>query len=748
MKASLILTSNGPADVWLNDTAIHRQEQFQNQPARSAAIPVSFKKGGNSILVRFEQVAMGNCAYLMALQVRTADGAQPGGIRVRIPSLIPDLERRNKLERSFEAVFAEKDIFANQDKIIVHWPESLPEATPTVVTFQTPAGLTYGQAEVNGEPGDSVYLSHSFMVDEGLYRAHLAPRAWEFYDNDLRITKDLYIWGMGSNQFSTGPYGTYAQRQEECLKVAAQREKEVFAQVARMALGQWDQLETGVLLEAIESATPPAEGSELNLLGMIGALARFGSKAEFPRPLKKVLKKFILNLSYWPEGLTGEDHRPEYASETQAILYHTCEILAGQLYPEQIFTNSGKDGRWHRKRGEQLALEWLRKAATQGLSDWDSAGRLAGTLAALSHLADLARTSQVYDMAAVMMDKLFFGLALNSFWGVSGSSHAHVDMAVSLKGGLLDPAAGICRLMWGMGVFNHFTAGQVSLACMKNYELPPIIPDIATSLMEEMWDRERSIISSPPGAGLADDEINKVTFKTPDSMLSCAQDYHPGQKGSREHIWQATLGTSAVVFVTHPGNASEREAVAPNFWVGNTVLPRAAQWKDALVSLYNLPEGDWMGFTHAYFPVVEFDEYSLRNGWAFARKGDGYLALTASQGFDLVKEGRTALRELRSYGTQNAWIVQMGRTALDGTFAEFQEKILALKVTFAGLAVEWQTLRGDSLAFNWEGPLLLNGQEQTLQGTKHFENPYCTADLPAKQMEIKFNLYQLRLDLS
>jgi hypothetical protein len=202
------------------------------------------------------------------------------------------------------------------------------------------------------------------------------------------------------------------------------------------------------------------------------------------------------------------------------------------------------------------------------------------------------------------------------------------------------------------------------------------------------------------------------------------------------------------VFVTHPGNSSEREAVAPNYWVGNAVLPRAAQWKDVLVSLYNLPDNDWMGFTHAYFPVVEFDEYTIRNGWALARKGDGYLALTAAQGFDLVKEGRTALRELRSYGAQNAWLVHMGRAALDGSFTEFQEKILALKVSFAGLSVECQTLRGDSLAFNWEGPLLLNGQEQPLKGFKHFENPYCTADLPATQMEILFNQYLLRLNFA
>ena len=54
----------------------------------------------------------------------------------------------------------------------------------------------------------------------------------------------------------------------------------------------------------------------------------------------------------------------------------------------------------------------------------------------------------------------------------------------------------------------------------------------------------------------------------------------------------------------------------------------------------------------------------------------------------------------------------------------------------------------DSLAFNWEGPLLLNGQEQPLKWFKQFENPYCTADLPTEQMEILFNQYLLRLNFA
>jgi hypothetical protein len=231
-------------------------------------------------------------------------------------------------------------------------------------------------------------------------------------------------------------------------------------------------------------------------------------------------------------------------------------------------------------------------------------------------------------------------------------------------------------------------------------------------------------------------------------MLSSAQDYYPGKPGSREHIWQATFGPQSLVFVTQPGNSGESEAHAPNFWLGNGSLPRVAQWKDALVALYALPEDALLGFTHAYFPTAEFDEYAVRGNTAFARKDNGYLALTASQGLELVEQGRTAFRELRSYGRNAVWVCQMGRAGTDGDFAAFQEKVLAQEMSLDGLHAEFQTLRGERLSFGWEGPLLVNGEEQPLKGFKHFENPYTIAELPCGQMEIRTEEYLLRLNFS
>ena len=197
--------------------------------------------------------------------------------------------------------------------------------------------------------------------------------------------------------------------------------------------------------------------------------------------------------------------------------------------------------------------------------------------------------------------------------------------------------------------------------------------------------------------------------------------------------------------MTHPACVSSNGAHRPGFWTGNYILPRVAQWHDVLIAVHKLPEDDWMGFTHAFFPASVFDETNLRDGWAFGRQGDGYIALIASNGLELMKRGPATFHELRSYGQETIWICQMGRAALDGTFEEFQEKVLALDLNVDKLSLQFTTLRDETLAFGWDGPLAVNGEEQPLAGFKHYENPYSVTELHAEQMDIQFGELLMRL---
>ncbi len=774
-----ILTTNGPADVWLNGQHVHRHEHFHHQIPHSvsfrAQLRAQLREGHNEFLVRFAEVAARECPYAMALQIV---GASPEAF-VFVPTLHEGIARRQTVETAIEAAYLDRDVFVWDDEITVHWPKDLATSAELTVRLQQPQGWIHSEARPTVSAGHRAPISMPYQVPEGPFHIVLLPSLQEYYEGNLRVERKIALTAL-KNKYSQSPYGTFAERRMEALTDAARRADNVFSEIAKMALGNWADVNTDVIMQTIAGINQRKDCSDFYLVGLLGMMHRYGSDPQFPESLKQPLEACVLNFKYWMDE-PGEDAMC-YWSENHQILFHACEILAGQLYPNCMFTNVGQTGAWHRAKGERMALSWLHKRGASGFREWDSNCYFEEDLLALSHLADLAESQPVYDLATVIMDKMFFTMALNSYKGTFGSTHGRTYVQ-HIKGARNEATAGVSRLMWGMGAFNDKIMATVSLACMTNYGFPLIIGDIAIALPEEMWNRERhaGTLEAWRDRATGDWDVNKVTYKTPDYMLCSAQDYQPGESGYQQHIWQATLGPDAVVFVTHPPCLSEENSHRPGFWHGNLILPRVAQWKDVLIAIHNATSlrgahfapkqspssdretaercfsiasqktlamtqsDDWLGFTHAYFPVWAFDGYVLRDGWAFARKGDGYLALTAARGVELITRGDNAYRELRSYGQDNVWLCHMGRAALDGDFSAFQDKILALAVTFEGLSMRCATLRGETLAFGWKGPLLRNGQVEPITGFKHYDNPYCVADLPASQMDVRYGDLTMRL---
>ena len=752
---TMTLATNGPADVWLDGRHVHRQAHFYHQQPRSVTFEAAMQAGVNELLVRFEAVAARECPYGMALRLADAPAQAGAPILVRVPTPAQDAGRFQLLERVFEHAYVEQNVLYKGNKVPMRWSDETEGGVPYYYHIQDGRGRTYLEGKTETQPSRQINVGHPARLWEGAYWVTLRPSPREYFDFGMRIQRQLPFQVLDT-PYSEAPYGTYTQRRQEALEYAAKRENDLYAEIAKMKLGRWDDLDLGVIQHAIDGINRRGDCSDFDLVGLLGVIYCYLDDPAFPQTLGDALKACVLGFKYWYDE-PGVDAMC-YTTENHSILFHTCEILAGQLYPDEIFTNVDRRGAWRRARGEKLAREWLRARGATGFCEWDSNCYFEQDLLALSHLIDWAENTEIRELAAVLMDKMFFTMAINSYKGVFGSTHGRT-YAPSIKGGQLEPTSGIGRLMWGMGVWNRHIRGVVSLAC-SGYELPFIIADIAERLPQEFGNRERIVAPEADwrASGSLGFEVNKVTYKTPDYMLCSAQDYYPGEKGYQQHIWQATMGPDAVVFVNHPSCASENGAHRPNFWCGNAILPRVAQWRDVLVAIHRLSENDaepdtpggqapfGLDFTHAYFPARAFDRYTLRDGWAFAQKGGGYLALTASQGVELIKQGPGACTELRSYGRQNVWLCQMGRAEIDGGFAQFRDKVLSMNVKFEGLSVDCTTLRGDTLQFGWTGPLLLNGEAQPQSGFKHYENPYCTVDLPAPEMEIRFDEYLLKLD--
>ena len=614
------------------------------------------------------------------------------------------------------------------------------------VRLQASNGRIYAEGQPDVAKRTTVNLGPVYQVPDGDYHIVLMPNIEEYYLHHMQIARRIPPRIVNGKHADT-PTGTPETRRLAALTHAARRDLDLYSEIARIELGDWKGVRQDAIHHALKRINQRGDCADFDMVGLLGLLIRHGDDPNFPAALKTSLTDAVLGFKYWMDE-PGDDAMC-YWTENHQILFHTSQLLAGQLYPTARFRNTDQSGTWHRTIGEERALSWLRKRATCGFQEWDSNCYFNEDVLALAHLAELAADNTVAEMAAVVLDKLGFTMALNSFNGVFGSTHGRSYTSLIL-GGRAERTSGISHLMWGQGTLNNGITGMVGLACAPSYEFPPLLAAIATDQSAPLWNRERHAGQRETWCDLDDNpwEINKVTYKTADYMLCSAQDYRPGQPGVQQHIWQATLGPDAVVFANHPVCAHAENDLRPNFWSGNGVLPRVAQWHDTLLGIYNLPAGDWMGWTHAYFPVAAFDEFDLRDGWAFGRKGDGYIALTAANGLRLVERGLWAYREIRSPGLHNVWLCQMGRRADDGTFADFVAAVLAHPPHFADLAVNLTTVRGDHLAFGWEGPLRRNGAEEPISGFPHYDNRYCQTELGAEEMVIQYQDQQMLLDFA
>jgi hypothetical protein len=563
----------------------------------------------------------------------------------------------------------------------------------------------------------------------------------------------------------------------------------------------------------------------------------------------------VLNFKYFPNE-PGIDSLCTW-TENHYILYTSAAYLAGQLFPDEVFSNSGETGQQKIEVNRQRILRWLDLRFHTGFSEWLSHVYYDEDLTALLALYDFAHDAEIHQKTEMVLDLLVLDMALNSFKGVFGSTHGRAyenTKKLASNEGTTDTS----KLLFGTGIFSGFDNMSAIAFALSGYRVPKAIEIIAARYHPALQNRQRMGIklaemkkwgihpdnfedgmlyltleaylhpktiantlrmfdtcnwwensfldSFKPYRGLLKalgaigglpllarvlerdvcrntrEEVNIYTYKTPDYMLSTAQDYRKGYGGDQQHIWQATLGTDAVCFTTHPAKI---EGVTPNYWAGNGLLPRAAQYKNVAIVVYNIKKIPALYvpirhfFTHAWLPNDKFDEVMEHNGWIFARKGDGYLALRSRNPYfwtnddaslrgviapkqypvkrDSADDGRlprrqnTAARndihnEIISDGAQNIWICQMGRNAEDGEFADFAEKVSAAEVIFSGMNVQYRSPGNGLMRFGWEDNLSVDNVQIQLKDYRRYDNHYSKSEFSSHEIKVTVEEHELILN--
>lgn len=469
----------------------------------------------------------------------------------------------------------------------------------------------------------------------------------------------------------------------------------IYFEIARMELLNRG-IETGpIKLSYIEQSlhrvNERLDCGDFVIPGFLTILYRYQSSPLLTPDIIKRMEDAILDFKYWIDEPGIDTKLPCYFTENHQILFHSIEYLAGQLYPDRIFSNNGENGEWHRNHGRTYLMRWLTWRKRFGFSEWLSNGYYAEDMLGLLILSELSEEKKIRRQAANLIELLFFDIAIHSLKGNFCATNGRM-----YNGPTMNPEFSSANAMaaeqWGVGYVNGGLEQATVLLAAYDYQCSDVICDIAKNPPAEAENRQRMSLNVEDSAryGIDASDFDNVmlywslhTFYhrsvINNSRRFCPEWYNI-DAAVTAHLEKFRMCDAVGIYTEPDPNSSALTQVEiytyktqdymlscaqdyrkgkgnfqqhiwqaslggraivfathpgsgeykgrPNYFVGNGCMPKATAYKNVLISIHRIPADSPHGLcTHAYFPQREFDEVIIKNGWIFGRKDQGYVAL-------------------------------------------------------------------------------------------------------------------------
>ena len=163
------------------------------------------------------------------------------------------------------------------------------------------------------------------------------------------------------------------------------------------------------------------DAADFGLAKVVRTLRLDRDAGVLPDELRESMEDAVLNFKYWIDE-PGQDQMC-YWSENHQILYHSGELTAGQLFPDEVFTNNGMTGAEHVEHAKPYVLRWLEFRMRYGFSEWHSNVYFDEDIPAVLNLVDFAEDPEIRLRARMVMDIIAIDLAANYFDGLFATVH-------------------------------------------------------------------------------------------------------------------------------------------------------------------------------------------------------------------------------------------------------------------------------------------------------------------------------------
>jgi hypothetical protein len=635
--------SCGAGDLWIDGNHVTRNMGLRYMYPDPVDVNLELNAGVCELACRIQALGVRDTRLLFGLQLlERADGFQ-----VRLPG--PESQTETLRDAC-------------------DWLDSLRVLSNTCIAANSPAPATVtvkSKRTEDGWPSDG----DRFDLPTGAEKVDV-----NVIVDDQLLTRTLEIPANWKIEITTAK--TVEEAQSQYISVLASREGKgrggVMNVLARHAIGDRNEADTSIIEGACDWIDDRPDCADFPL----SALLRLMVGTTLTEVERDRIKQTALGFRYWYDE-PGNDALC-FGSENHSLLFHGCQMIAGDLFPDETFTNCDRKGAEQARIGRERCSDWLDLKEKEGFDEFLSSTYIPLTVAAILNVVDFANDDEMSAKAWALVDRLFTVIAEHAFDGVTVGPQGRVYRNV-----LVPDASGTQALLsyttpYAVASSNDWAS---FLGASEGYTPPENLAEVMSNPVSKTYSEASVEITLEKTADYLLTSLQiPASWQTEQSRVDPpfrTKGLIPGRQGYQQHLWHATLGRDCHIFVNHPGATFDMSSSRPGFWYGNGFLPKLAQKDNVLAQVFNTPDDHPIPFTHAHWPIDSLDESDIQPHWAFGRKGSGCIGLWCSQPLTLRSEVLTD-HELRAESRQVAWMCFCGPGSLDN----FKANCLSTNPTF------------------------------------------------------------------
>lgn len=208
--------------------------------------------------------------------------------------------------------------------------------------------------------------------------------------------------------------------------------------------------------------------------------------------LAQKIDEALSRFKYWyTDGGPPKKDDSYYWTENHQVLFHAIEYLMGQRHPDRPIGSDARPGRAHMADARARLVRWLEHRLRFGFSEWHSNVYYQKTITPLLVLVEYAADEAIRARAAMVLDLLFFDLAMHTQRDAFGVTHGRSykkDKMTSTD----EDTWSLTKLVFGQSTYDYERGddGAAIFAATTRYAYPEILRRVAAD-PGPFVDRER-----------------------------------------------------------------------------------------------------------------------------------------------------------------------------------------------------------------------------------------------------------------